>query len=316
MTVPLPTALVGRAGLSVTKIGLGTAPLGGWLGRVDADMQAIDTVRFALEHGVGLIDTAPMYGAGRSERLIGQAVQGVERSSYVLATKVGRMVMPDGSVGFDFTRDGVLRCIDDSLRRLQLDRIDILHIHDADDHNREALEEIYPLLADLRSQGVIRAIGAGMNQWEMELEFARSAAFDCFLLAGRYTLLEQESAREFLPYCHEHGIAVFLGGVFNSGILATGAAGAGTYNYAPPPPDIIERVKRLEQVCARYGVALHVAAIHFPLAHPAVSSLVLGARSPAEVQAALDALHTPMPGALWEELRAEQLIAEHAPVPT
>ena len=309
-------APVGRTGLTVPKVGLGAAPLGGRAATAEADAQAVETVRYALTQGCRLIDTAPLYGAGRSERLLGEALAGVDRRDYVLATKVGRIVMPDGAVVFDFTRDGVLRSFEESLRRLRIDRIDILHIHDADNHFREALDVVFPVLADLRDQGVIGAIGAGMNQWQMELELARSADFDCFLLAGRYTLLEQTAAHTFLPYCLAHGIAVFLGGVYNSGILAVGAQPGATYNYKPAPPAVVERVRRIEAVCNRHGTPLHVAATQLPLAHAAVTSIVLGMQSPAEVRAALDALETPVPSELWAELRAEELLDEAAPTPS
>lgn len=196
-----------------------------------------------------------------------------------------------------------------------VDRIDILLIHDPDDHYREALDVVFPILADLRSQGVIQAVGAGMNQWQMELQFAREADFDCFLLAGRYTLLEQSSLDEFLPYCVAHRISLLLGGVLNSGILATGAVPGATYNYEQAPAEVADRVRRIEAVCVRYNIPLRIAALQFPLAHPAVASLVVGARSPAEVQANIDALNVQIPTDLWDELRAEGLLHPAAPVP-
>ena len=316
MTAGTEGAPVGRSGLTVSKVGFGAAPLGGRSATAEADAQAVETVRYALTHGCRLIDTAPLYGAGRSERLLGQALAGVDRRDYVLATKVGRIVMSDGTVVFDFTRDGVLRSLDQSLRRLRIDRIDILHIHDADAHYREALDVVFPVLADLRGQGVIGAIGAGMNQWQMELELARSADFDCFLLAGRYTLLEQTAVHTFLPYCLARGIAVFLGGVYNSGILAVGAQPGATYNYKAAPSAVVERVRRIEAVCSRHGVPLHVAATQFPLAHAAITSIVLGMQSRTEVRAALDALATPVPPELWAELRVEELLDEATPTPS
>ena len=311
---------VGRTSITVPPLGLGTAPLGGSPNAPDPDEQAYATVHHAFERGLCFFDTAPFYGAGRSERLLGAALRDLPRDSYVLATKVGRLVLPGTGaeapkVVFDFTRDGVLRSIDESLDRLRLDRIDILHIHDADNHYREALDVVFPVLAQLRSEGVIRAVGAGMNQWEMLLDFARNADFDCFLLAGRYSLLEQKAIDEFLPFCQARGIGIFLGGIFNSGILATGARPGVTYNYAPAPPQIMARVQRIEEVCERHDVPLRVAATQFPLAHPAVTSLLVGARSPEEVQAAIDALQVPIPDALWADLRSEGLLHEAAPVP-
>jgi D-threo-aldose 1-dehydrogenase len=224
-------------------------------------------------------------------------------------------VTPDGKLVPDWTRDGILRGIEESLARLQVDRIDILLIHDPDEVYQQALDVVYPVLADLRSQGIIRAVGAGMNQWEMELQFARDADFDCFLLAGRYTLLEQHAVDEFLPFCVEHNISVILGGVLNSGILATGAVPEATYNYRPAPPAIQERVRRIEAVCTRHDVPLRIAALQFPLAHPAVASLVVGARSPSEVEANAEALAFPIPDELWAELRHEGLLHPAAPVP-
>ncbi len=209
----------------------------------------------------------------------------------------------------------MLRSFEESLQRLGLERVDILHIHDPDEYYREALDVVFPVLADLRRQGVIRAVGAGMNQWGMLADFARNADFDCFLLAGRYTLLEQGALDELLPLCEEKDIGVFLGGVFNSGILATGASPGAKYNYADAPPEVLEKVSRIEAVCARHDVPLHVAALQFPLAHPAISSLVVGARSTEEMQANMAALWTAIPEDLWEELRAEGLLHEEAPVP-
>lgn len=314
MTTELQPTTVGRTDIQVPAVGLGTAPLGGLYESV-AEEQAVETVRFCLDRGVTFFDTAPFYGAGLSERRLGLALRGVPRDSYTLATKVGRLVLPDGSVEFDFSRDGVLRSVEQSLERLGLPRVDILHIHDADRHYREALDGAFPALAELREQGVIRAVGAGMNQWEMLRDFALHADFDCFLLAGRYTLLEQGALEEFLPLCHERGIGVFLGGVLNSGILGTGARPGARYNYAEAPPEVLARVRRLEEVCARHGVPLYAAALQFPLAHPTVTSLLFGARSAEEMRTNLDALRLPIPPVLWAELKAEGLLHPDAPTP-
>ena len=307
----LPLRQVGRTKLQVTALGLGSAPLS----RIASEADAVATIAAARERGVRFIDTAPLYGTGRSERLIGMAVRGVPRDSYVLATKVGRLLSPEGGVWFDFSREATLRSIEQSLERLGLDRIDIVHIHDPDDHPREALEEVFPVLADLRGQGVIGAVGAGMNQWQMLAHFARNADFDCFLLAGRYTLLEQTALDEFLPLCQEKGIGVFLGGIYNSGILAKGPQPDATYNYTAAPPAIRERVAQIAAICARHGVALQTAAARFPLAHPAVTAVVVGAESPAEFLGTVDALRTPIPAALWDELKAAGLLHPAAPVP-
>jgi D-threo-aldose 1-dehydrogenase len=313
MAAALPSAQVGRTALRVSRLGLGTGPLSGKNGSIP-EAQSVETVRTALAAGVSLIDTAPLYGAGRNEQRLGIALQGVPRDSYVLSTKVGRLVLPGGEVVFDFSRDGVLRSFEESLRRLKLDRVDILLVHDPDDNEQQALAQAFPALAELRAQGVIGAIGAGMNQWQMEQRFAESFDVDCFLLAGRYTLLEQ-TALEFLGRCQERGIGIFLGGVYNSGILAMGARPGATYNYAAPPPEIVEHVQQIEAICARYNVPLHRAAAQFALAHPAVTAVVLGAVIPAEVQANRDALFAPIPPALWADLRGAGLLREDAPTP-
>ena len=276
MVTPTSAATLGRTGSAVTRIGFGSVFIG--MPYV-SDEQAIATVRHALDRGITIFDTAPHYGKGLSERRFSTALAGGDRDSYILATKVGKRIAPDGALYFDYSRDGALRSIEESLKRLQTERIDIVHIHDPDDHEREALDEIFPALAELRSQGVIPAIGAGMNQWEMLSRFARQADFDCFLLAGRYTLLEQKALDEFLPLCAERNIGVVLGGVFNSGILATGARPGALYQYQAASPEILEHVDQIEVICARHGVPLQTAALQFPLAHPAVTSLVIGAKS-------------------------------------
>jgi D-threo-aldose 1-dehydrogenase len=309
----IPIARVGRTALQVTRLGLGTVPIAGILGPVSEE-QAIETVRTTLDLGMTLIDTAPLYGVGRSERLLGQALAGVPRDSYVLSTKVGRLLEPDGIWRFDFSRDAALRSLESSLERLKLDRVDIVLVHDPDDHLQEALAGAFLALAELRAQGVIGAIGAGMNQWQMEEQIARHVDVDCFLLAGRYTLLEQ-GALGFLEFCRERQIGVFLGGVFNSGILATGVRPGARYQYAEAPPEILARAGQLEAICARHGVPLYVAAAQFPLAHPAVTAVVLGVGSPAEMRANHAALSAALPPGLWADLRSAGLLDEAAPTP-
>jgi len=309
----LPFARVGSSELRVTSIGFGGAPI------VDtkpdiSDEQAYATVQAALDSGIRLFDTAPLYGAGRSERRLGHALRAAPTDGVVVASKVGRLVRPDGSVVFDMSRDGALRSLEASLERTGLDRIDIVHIHDPDEHYRAALDEVFPALAELRAAGTIGAIGAGMNQWQMLADFARNADFDCFLLAGRYTLLEQ-GGLPLLDLCRQRNIAVFLGGVYNSGILATGPGRSPRYNYAAAPPAIVERVRRIEALCRSFGVPLHRAATHFPRAHPAVASLLLGARTPDEVRANLAALAEPVPAELWAALRQAGLLQPDAPIP-
>lgn len=309
-----PTRLLGKNPLQVTTFGLGTAPLANLYNAV-SEGDAIATVQTAYQNGVRLFDTAPLYGLGVSEERVGKALRGLPRSSYVISTKVGRVLKADRSgYDFDYSRNGVLRSLETSLQRLGMDYVDILHIHDPDNHQHAALETAFPTLAELRSQGVIRAIGAGMNQWQVLEHFARNADFDVFLLAGRYTLLEQTSLA-FLKLCQEKGIGIFLGGVYNSGILATGPKPDAKYNYANAPAPILQKAAAIQAVCARHGVPLNVAALQFACTHPAVTSLVVGAISPAEIETNLRSLQTPIPPALWQELRAEQLIEADAPIP-
>lgn len=307
MVLPLPAMQVGRTTLTVPRLGIGTAPLGGLYAPVSR-ADAIATVDAALDSGISFFDTAPHYGAGQSEEQLGAALAGVPRERYVLATKVGRTITTDGRSVKDFTRDGVLRGIEGSLTRLGVERIDILHIHDPDTEYRQALDHVFPVLADLRAAGVIKAIGVGQNQWEMPADFVRDAEIDCILLAGRYTLLEQGAQPILLPLCQERAVSVFLGGVFNSGILVTGAQPGAKYNYFDAPPPILDRVRQLETICARHEVPLAHAAVQFPAAHPAVSSLVVGTRSVAEVAALRDAWQAPIPAQLWADLRAAGLI--------
>lgn len=304
---------------ALPNFGLGCAPLGGNGGAfgMASEAAAEALVQHCLAHGVTFFDTAPAYGAGLSEVRLGRALHGVPRAHFQLGTKIGVVVNADGSTERSYRRDAVKRSIADSLQRLGVDFIEIAHIHDADaDENfRVALDEAYPVLADLKAQGVIRAIGAGMNQWQREAEFARNADFDCFLLAGRYTLLEQEPIHEYLPLCLEKGISVFLGGVFNTGILATGAIPTAQYQYRPALPEIMAKTRRIEAVCADYGVPLKAAALQFPLAHPAVRSLVVGMIAPTEVDQNMAALRTPIPADFWVALREGGLIEAAAPIP-
>lgn len=302
---------LGRTDLEITILGLGTAPLGNLYVDIPEE-KALDTVRKAFDLGMHFVDTAPFYGFGLSEKRLGRIVAEIGRENLIISTKVGRLITPEGKPVFNFSRDGVLRSIEASLERLQIDYIDILLVHDPDDHYQQAVDEAFPTLADLRSQKVIKAIGAGMNQWQMLADFARNADPDCFLLAGRYTLLEQTALDEFLPLCHRRNIGVFLGGVFNSGILAGAIQ---KYNYSDAPAEIVERVQKLEAVCLRHGVPLKVAALQFPLAHPAVSALLLGAQKPAEVEENVQAFNQAIPAALWQDLKAEGLLREDAPTP-
>jgi D-threo-aldose 1-dehydrogenase len=310
----IETKPLGKNSLQVTAFGLGAAPLANLYGTV-SEADAIATVQAAYQSGVRLFDTAPLYGLGVSEERVGKALSEFPRDSYVISTKIGRVLNEDRSgYVFDYSRDGVLRSLESSLGRLGVEYVDILHIHDPDNHQHEALESAFPTLAELRRQGVIKAIGAGMNQWQVLEHFARNADFDVFLLAGRYTLLEQTSL-DFLKLCQEKGIGIFLGGVYNSGILATGPVEGAKFQYREAPPEIMAKTAAIKAVCDQYGVPLNVAALHFARAHPAVTALVVGAVSPAEVQTNLHALDRAVPSELWQALRDQGLIEAGAPVP-
>jgi D-threo-aldose 1-dehydrogenase len=263
-----------------------------------------------------------MYGMGHSERRYGQVLSHLPRDTYVLSTKVGRVLDPiepgstDMTWSFDFSRQGVIRSFETSLERLGLERVDILFIHDPDNHYQQALTQAFPVLLELRAQGRITAIGAGMNQREMELQFAKEGMFDCFLLAGRYTLLDQTALPAFLPYCAERHISVIAGGPYNSGILAVGPREGATFNYRAAAPEMLEKARRIHAVCERHDVPLRAVALQFILAHPAIASVIPGARSAAEVEENVQLVAHPIPAELWAQLQREGLIAEAAPTPS
>jgi len=327
--MPVPTVPLGRSGLRVSVLSLGTAPLGNLFAPV-AEEDADATVGSALDAGLTYIDTAPHYGLGLAERRLGRLLAGRPRDSFVLSTKAGRLVRPlaPGEAadpeGFtdtppakrvwDFSGDGVRRSLEESLERLGLDRVDVLLVHDPDDHERQASEQAFPALAELRDQGVVRAVGAGMNQAEMLTRFVRDHDLDMVLVAGRYSLLDQRALAELLPTCAARGTAVVVGGVFNSGLLADPRPGA-TFDYAPAPPELVDRAARLAEVCARHGTPLRAAALAFPFGHPAVTSVLVGARSAAEVSDAVACFQRPVPDALWAELVATGLLPDHVPTP-
>ncbi len=328
---PTDKAPLGKTRLRVSRLGLGGGPLAGLYTDVPED-QAIATVHRALELGVNLFDTAPMYGCGKSEQRIGKALAGRKRDSFVLATKVGRTLVPvdpeerskpySGYQNpwpfrpiFDFSYDAVMRSVEGSLKRLGLERLDIAHIHDPDDHFEAAIKGAYPALAKLREEGVITAVSAGMNQAEMPARFAREADFDCFLIASRYTLLEYAGMDELLSLCLEKRTSIIIGAPFNSGILATGAQPGAMFNYAAAPPEILERVRAIESVCAKHHVQLKAAALQFPFAHPAVASIIPGCRSPHEVEENFRLMSFEIPSAFWTELREENLLPAGAPIP-
>ncbi|MFF5109983.1 aldo/keto reductase [Streptosporangium sp. NPDC000509] len=310
--------------MRVSRYGFGAAPIGNLFSAVGEDV-ARAAVDAAYEAGVRLFDTAPHYGLGLSERRLGAALAERPRDSYTLSTKVGRLLVPAAGEGpfgrddqgfdvpadmrrvWDFSRDGILRSLEESLERLGLDAVDIALIHDPDDHWEQAVSEAYPALAELRDQGVVKAVGVGMNQTGMLAAFVRETGVDTVMLAGRYTLLDRSGEEELLPLCAERGVSVLAAGVFNSGLLATHDP-SGTYDYTPAPGPLLERARRIAAVCERHDVTLPQAALAFPLRHPAVASVVIGARSAAEVIRNAELAAKPVPEVLWSDLTTEGLI--------
>ena len=329
---------LGNGGLTFTELGLGTAPLGN-LYRAISDAEADAILAAAWEGGVRCFDTAPLYGLGLSETRLNRFLRDKPRDSYVLSTKVGRLlrVAPEhegqgkwfdvpARVGvYDYTYDGVMRSVEFSLERLGVARVDILHVHDLDlwthgsaevldGYMRTFLDSGHRALVALRDQGVIRAFGAGINEEGPAEHLARHGDPDLFLLASRYTLLQQPALESFLPYCESRGIGVVIGAPYNSGILATGARKGAWFSYAPASEEVLDKVRRIEAVCARHGVRLVDAAFRFPLRHPAVVSVIPGAQGVAEVTSNLAAERAEVPAALWAELKAEGLLRADAPV--
>jgi D-threo-aldose 1-dehydrogenase len=330
------TRTLGRSGVTLTGMGLGCAQLGG-LYQAMSEADARSVVDAAWELGIRYFDTAPYYGYTLSERRLGAALRQRVRAGYVVSTKAGRLMLPDSSVQpgengwaqplpfrphYDYTYDGILRSHEDSLQRLGLDRIDILYVHDigrATHGERHAhyWEQLtkgggFRALVQLRAEGAVRAIGLGVNEWEVVADTIDVCDIDCALLAGRYTLLEQQARVPLLDLCARRGIGVVIGGPFNSGILA----GARKFNYEDAPAHIIARVEALTAVCRHHGVPLQAAALQFPMAHPAVVSCVAGAHSAEQLRQNAAWFAQPVPAALWQELAHLGLIDPHAPVPT
>ncbi len=337
---PLARRPVGQTGLEVSVLGFGSAPLGGFRGAIPED-NAQATIRNAYDGGLTLFDTSPYYGYGRSEHRCGHFLRQRPRHSYVLSTKVGRWLKPlrqdeptdDLRPGgmpfrpvFDYSYDGAMRSYEQSLLRLGTGSVDILLIHDVDIFTHgsaeaasrrfdDAMEGAYPALDELRRNGDIRAIGVGLNETEWCQRFLEAADIDCMLLAGRYTLLEQGALDELLPACEAKQVSVILGGPYNSGILASGSVAGAKYDYADAPPDILARVAHIQDVCGRHGVPVQAAALQFPLAHPAICAVIPGAMRPEEVTQNIAFMGMPIPGALWDDLRAEGLINPSASTP-
>ncbi|MFE4829469.1 aldo/keto reductase [Streptomyces sp. NPDC056672] len=321
---------LGRGAVRVTGLSFGAAGIGNLYTPVEPG-RATAAVDAAWDAGIRYFDTAPHYGLGLSERRLGEALRDRPRDEYTLSTKVGRLLEPvaagapvddDLAHGFavpathrrvwDFSADGIRRSIDASLGRLGLDRIDIVYLHDPDTHAEEAFHQAYPALERLRAEGVVGAIGAGMNQTAMLTRFLRDTDTDVVLCAGRFTLLDQSALTELLPEAAARGRSVVVGGVFNSGLLADPRPGA-TYDYTAAPPALLERALRMDAVTRRHGVPLRAAALHYPLRHPAVASVLVGTRSAAEVRDAAELAARTVPEDLWAELRAEGLLAEGPP---
>jgi len=334
---------VSRSGAAIdfVELGCGTAPLGNLYRALD-ETTAQAALTTAWEAGCRYYDTAPLYGLGLAETRLNHFLRGKRRDDYVLSTKIGRLLQvcpPEARTGigkffdtptrrevYDYSYDGVMRSVMASLERLGIDRIDVLLAHDVDifTHGSKAASDAriaelmqggYRAMLELREAGVVKAIGAGVNEWQVCQTLAEQGDFDLFLLAGRYTLLEQEALDTFLPLCERRGIGIILGGPYNSGILATGARPGAYYNYDPAPPAILERVSRIEAVCAAHGVRLVEAALRFPLHHPSVVSVIPGAQTAAEVRQNVDVMSARIPVALWAALKAEGLLRADAPVP-
>jgi D-threo-aldose 1-dehydrogenase len=300
VSVPL-----GRSGLSVTRLGLGAAILSGMFNAVTEE-EAEAIMNRAWELGVRYFDTAPLYGGGVGEHRLGLGLADKPRGEFVISTKVGRYL--DRDPAFDFTYDGVLRSLEDSLNRLGLDHVDAVFVHDPEEqHLEEVMGGAYRALDELRNEGTIRAVGAGMNRSGPFIELAREGRFDCCLLAGRYTLLDQSGSRDLFPLCEQKGIGVIAAGVYNSGLLANPEPGA-TFDYAPATAALVEQARALAAICARYDVPLKAAAIQFPLRHPAVATVLSGVGSVAELEENVRMLQTPIPPALWEELQHDELV--------
>jgi len=337
---PFERIRIGRSDVEVTRLGFGAASIGGLFSAV-GDGQAARTLDRAWELGIRYFDVAPLYGYGTGERRLGVALRGRPRDSYVLSTKVCRLVRATGRVSpsadidrqelegredayyadiagrqmvFDYSADGVTRSLEESLERLGADRIDLVLIHDPDDHWDAAIGGAYPALHRLREQGVIRAIGVGINQSEMLVRFARETEMDAFLIAGRYTLLDQGALADLLPVCVTRGISVLIGGVMNSGILADPYPEA-HFDYGPASPEVLDRARRLAATCERHDVPLRAAAMQFPLAHPAVAGLIAGVRRVEHLEEYPTFMRRSIPTGLWDDLRADGLIAAHAPTP-
>ncbi len=328
------------AAIKFTELGFGAAPLGN-LYKAMSNAAAQTALEAAWNAGIRYFDTAPLYGLGLSETRLNHFLYGRKRSDFVISTKVGRKLhvssptkrtgigkffeTPSRVEEFDYTYDGIMRSLEDSLERLGLDSVDILFVHDVDvfthksqvardAHVKTLMQSGYKALTRLREEKVVKAIGAGINEWQVAETLTRAGDFDLFLLAGRYTLLEQEALESFLPLCEERGVGIVLGGPYNSGILASGPVKGACYNYDPAPKHILERVAKIEAICKSHKVKLAEAALRFPLHHPSVVSVIPGAVNPQQVALNIKTLGKKIPKALWKDLQSAGLLRTDAPV--
>lgn len=313
---PLEKREIGHTGLKLTRLGLGGAALGGIYGQT-TDAEADETIGEALKLGIRYIDTAPLYGKGKSETRIGQYFRTHKKpSGLVLSTKVGRVLRNVGEPSFDYSKAGTLESYEESLGRLGKDIIDILYVHDPDYHQNEVMTQALKVLEKLRSTGAVKAIGAGMNQWEMEYRLAREGNFDCFLLAGKYSLLDQSADEKFLPYCREKGIGVVAGAPFNYGVLAADLRHGrrpGSTMYTSEA--MIDRAVKIDAICAGHDVPVRTVALQFILAHPAITSVIPGSQTDREMRENLESVKQRVPSDLWDDLKQQKLIGENAPTP-
>ncbi len=329
MTSALPKRRLGRKKLELTVLGFGGSAIGN-LHRPVPEQEAFDVIAAALDSGIGYFDTAPLYGGGIGEHRIGHVLRRAKRDDYVLSTKVGRMLKPVPSsvspgpytdqlpfeIVHDYGYDALRRSIEDSLQRIGISRIDIALIHDIDPYNhgdayrerfREAMEGAYPALVKLREEGMLGAIGVGVNSVDVCEACAKAGDFDCFLLAGRFSLIERAALKSFLPLCEKRGIGVIVGAPFNSGILARGAKSAGTYNYLPVPDDVRRKVEAIERLCADHGVKLADAALQYPLRHPSVAAVLPGMRSIENVATCIAGITAKIPQQFWSDIEALEI---------
>lgn len=331
---------IGNGGLDFTELGFGSAPLGN-LYKAISDDDAYQVVEAAWDSGSRYFDTAPLYGLGLAETRMGRFLKTKNRDDYVFSTKVGRYLQvcepeertaigkffetPTRRQVYDYSYDGVMRSIEASFERTGLDRFDILYVHDLDIYTHGSQEAAYAYIDEfmksgyyavlsLRDQGVIKAFGGGINEWQICERLAERGDFDLFLLAGRYTLLEQEALASFLPLCQKRGIGITLGGPYNSGILARGPSETAQYNYSNAPKEVIDKVRKINDVCESHGVKMIEAALNFPLLHPSVVSVIPGGQSVGEVNSNRAILDKSIPAALWADLKAQGLMREDAPV--